>query len=218
MGKTITDDKYASILLGLLPESYMAMLGSIAAAAELSGRAVSSAIVVKIATDEYDCRTLQNGKTKDEAFATSPQKKGKKHDVKCENCHKKGHTRAKCWAKGEGDEGGGPKRRKPKDDDKSNVATLSEKMPDIEAWPVIEEMEIDGAVPSVPDVAVQGSADIQSELFDLGASRHMSPFRKSFVTFQPIEARSITTANNKVFHAIGMGDLQIHVPNGVTSS
>ena len=109
MGKTITDNEYASILLGSLPESYLAMLGSITAAAELSGRAVSSAIVVKIATDEYDCRTLQNGKTKDEAFATSPQKKGKKHDVKCENCHKKGHIRAKCWAKGGGNEEGGPK-------------------------------------------------------------------------------------------------------------
>ena len=91
-------------------------------------------------------------------------------------------------------------------------------MPDIEAWPVIEEMEIDGAVPSVPDVAAQGSADMQSELFDSGASRHMSLFRKSFVTFQPIEARPITAANNKVFHAIGMGDLQIHMPNGATSS
>ena len=91
-------------------------------------------------------------------------------------------------------------------------------MPNIEAWPVIEETEIDGAVPSVPDVAVQGSADMQSELFDSGALRHMSPFCKSFVTFQPIEARPITTANNKVFHAIGMGDLQIHVPNGTTSS
>ena len=109
MGKTITDDEYASILLGSLPESYTAMLGSIAAATELSRRAVSSAIVVKIATDEYDHRTLQNGKTKDEAFTASPQKKGKKCDIECENCHKKGHTKAKCWAKGGGDEGGGPK-------------------------------------------------------------------------------------------------------------
>ena len=218
MGKTITDDEYASILLGSLPESYVAMLGFITAAAELSGRAVSLAIVVKIATDKYDCRTLQNGKTKDEAFTASPQKKGKKCDIECENCHKKGHTRAKCWVKGGGNEEGGPKRRKPKDDDKSNVATSSEKMPDIETWPVIEEMEIDGVVPSVPNVAAQGSADMQSELFDLGASRHMSPFHKSFVTFQPIEAHPITTANNKVFHAIGMGDLQIHVPNGTTLS
>ena len=218
MGKTITDNEYASILLGSLPESYTAMLGSIAAATELSRRAVSSAIVVKIATDEYDHRTLQNGKTKDEAFTTSPQKKGKKRDIECENCHKKGHTSAKCWAKGGGDEEGGPKHRKPKDDDKSNVATSSKKMPDIEAWPVIEEMEIDGVVPSVPNVAAQGSADMQSELFDLGASRHMSPFHKSFVTFQSIEARPITAANNKVFHAIGMGDLQIHMPNSTTSS
>ena len=108
MGKSVPDIEYASIIMGSLPESYAAMLGSIAAAAELSGHAVSSAVVVKIATDEYDRRTLESGKTKDEAFAVSSQKKGKKCDVECENCHKKGHTKDRCWAKGGGDEGGGP--------------------------------------------------------------------------------------------------------------
>ena len=46
----------------------------------------------------------------------------------------------------------------------------------------------------------------------------MSPFRKQFVTYRPIDTRLITAANNKVFHAIGMGDLQIEVPNGTTSN
>ena len=46
----------------------------------------------------------------------------------------------------------------------------------------------------------------------------MSPFRKQFVTYQKIDARPITAANNKVFHAVGMGDIQIEVPNGATSS
>jgi len=158
MGKSVADAEYASIMMGSLPEPYAAMLGSIAAAAELSGNTVSSAVVVKIATDEYDRRTLESGKTKDEAFATSPQKKGKKRDVECENCHKKGHTKDRCWAKGGGDEGGGPHRRK-KNDEKSNVAATRNKPPDIEAWPAIEEIDSDGDVPRVPIVAAQGHPD-----------------------------------------------------------
>jgi len=95
MGKSIADAEYASILMGLLPESYIAILGSIAAAAELSGNTVSSAVVVKIATDEYDRRSIESGKGKDEAFAAGPQKKkGKKCNVECDNCHKKGHIKA----------------------------------------------------------------------------------------------------------------------------
>jgi hypothetical protein len=54
MGKSIPNSKYASILTELLPNLYMAMLGSIAAATEIGRTAVFSAIMVKIATDEYD--------------------------------------------------------------------------------------------------------------------------------------------------------------------
>jgi hypothetical protein len=57
-----------------------------------------------------------------------------------------------------------------------------------------------------------------SKLYDSGASHHMSPYRKQFVTYHEISARPITTANNEVFHAIGMGDLEIQVPNGEAST
>jgi len=205
MGKSIADAEYASILMGSLPESYTAILGSIAAAAELSGNTVSSAVVVKIATDEYDRRSIESGKGKDEAFAAGPQKKKrKKRNIECDNCHKKGHIKAHCWAKGGGDEGGGPKR-KPKNSNKSNAAATSE-TPEIEAWPAIDKND-KGNIPRVPIIAAQGVTEIQSELYDSGASRHMSPFRKQFLTYKQIEARPITAANNKVFHAIGMGDL-----------
>ena len=221
MGKSIPDNKYASILMGSLPDSHIAILGSISAAAELSGTAVSSNVVVKIATDEYDRRTLGSEKSKDEAFVADTQKKkkkGKKRDVECENCHKKGHTKSECWAKGGGNEGGGPKHKPKKDGDKSNVASTSNQSPDIEAWSAVDDLEEDDATPHVPIIAAQGATEAQSELYDLGASHHMSPFRKQFVTYRPIDACLITAVNNKVFHAIGMGDLQIKVPNGTTSN
>src|SRR5258707_8039374 len=145
MGKSVADNEYALILMGLLPLMYASMLGSIAASAEMSRTAVSSAIVVKLAMDEYDRRTLQSGKAQDEAFTADSQKKrkGKKCDVECENCHKKGHTKAQCWAKGGGNEGGGPKRKGKDDDkkdgDKSAAATTKEQQPNIAAWTAIDE-------------------------------------------------------------------------------
>ena len=54
MGKSIPDIEYALILMESLPKTYTAMLRSIAVALELSGTAVSSAIVTKIVIDEYD--------------------------------------------------------------------------------------------------------------------------------------------------------------------
>jgi hypothetical protein len=46
----------------------------------------------------------------------------------------------------------------------------------------------------------------------------MSPFRHRFITYHPIEPRPITAADKRVFYAVGMGDLQIQVPNGESSS
>ncbi len=77
MGKSIADSEYASILLKPLPESYTCILGPIAAAAEMSGTAVSSAVVVKIATDGYDRRTLESSKTKMKPLPQTPRKRRK---------------------------------------------------------------------------------------------------------------------------------------------
>jgi LTR polyprotein gag-polypeptide-like protein len=70
MGKSVPDIEYTSFLMGSLPTMYAGMLGSIAASAEMSGTAISSTVVIKLATDEYDRRTLQSGKAQDEAFTT----------------------------------------------------------------------------------------------------------------------------------------------------
>ena len=228
MGKVVTDAEYAAVLMGSLPPSYAGTLGSIAAAAELSQTAATSSIVIKLATDEYDRRTIS--RANEEALLAQTQgkdSKGRKpkRDVECTNCHRKGHLQAECWSKGGGNEGGGPKRKKrggkgkEKSDSKgkqAESATAKDKSSDIEAWAAIEEVPDAEAV--VPAMAVQDGGGMQSELYDSGASKHMSPYRKQFTTYRPINARPITAANNQVFHAVGMGDLEIRVPNGAESS
>ena len=59
-----------------------------------------------------------------------------------------------------------------------------------------------------------GSKLIDIELFDSGASRHMSGHRRRFVNFIEIEARPITAADKRSFDAIGKGDMYIDVPKG----
>jgi LTR polyprotein gag-polypeptide-like protein len=77
MGKSMPDNEYTLILLGSLPTTYAGMLGSIAASTEMSRMAISSAVVIKLATDEYDWCTLQSRKAQDKAFTADDQKKKK---------------------------------------------------------------------------------------------------------------------------------------------
>ena len=55
---------------------------------------------------------------------------------------------------------------------------------------------------------------IKTELYDSGASRHMTPFRDDIVNFVSIVPKSITAADQRVFPAVGKGDMHIEVPNG----
>jgi len=55
-------------------------------------------------------------------------------------------------------------------------------------------------------------------VYDCGASRHISPLRERFVTYESIAPRPIMSSNSQVFHAIGQGNIYVDVPNGATSS
>jgi len=148
MGKTVPDDEYASILMGSLPSLYQATLSAISIATEISGTTPTPAIVTKLATDKSDRRTLRGGKAQDEAFAIDAWKKGKKCNVECFNCKKKGHVRANCWAKGGGKEGLGPRRRGggakdggAKGDAATGATQTGDQGGDIKAWAAIEDVE-----------------------------------------------------------------------------
>ena len=68
-------------------------------------------------------------------------------------------------------------------------------------------------------VNVEGSVEgIQTELYDSGASSHMSPYQDHFEDYVPIIPKSITAADKQYFQAIGKGNLQIKIPNGVSTT
>jgi hypothetical protein len=56
------------------------------------------------------------------------------------------------------------------------------------------------------------------EIYDSGATQHMTPSRHQLISYKAIEPRGIVAANNKSFSALGKGDMYVEVPNGENKS
>lgn len=67
----------------------------------------------------------------------------------------------------------------------------------------------------VSDGKVEGQ---QMELYDSGASCHMSPYRDHFENYVKIIPKPIVAADKRCFQAIGKGDLRVKIPNGPKST
>ena len=220
MGKTIADDEYASILLGSLPAAYDATASAMSTTASLTNTTLTPNTVIRLVTDEYDRRALKKPKDgQDEVLGANAggknknKNKGKgksKKDVECFNCGNRGHYKSDCWAKGGGKEGQGPRRRGQDGAASADQQQPSQPQPDIGAWAAIEEVSKE----EQDQQSFASELRTQSELYDSGASCHMSPFRQQFISFRPIPPHPILAADKRYFYAEGMGDLRIRVPNG----
>lgn len=112
----------------------------LSASARLGSKQLTADIFKQFILDEYDCRQVKSKAKdpKDEALNAETAKKGKrkdKHKIECHNCHKKGHYKSECWAKGSGNKGGGPKRGETAKDSATPAEAKEEQA---EAWAAIE--------------------------------------------------------------------------------
>jgi hypothetical protein len=57
------------------------------------------------------------------------------------------------------------------------------------------------------------SDDRELDIYDSGATQHLTPSRNRLLNFQKIEPRGIVAADNKKFEANGKGDMYINVPD-----
>ena len=202
-----------------LPPSYDTACSSINASAHPTQSKITSDTFQAYILDEYELRKLRSNKkdAKDEAFTADASKKKPKKDIECHSCHKRGHVKADCWAKGGGKEGQRPKRN---DCTNTSVAAAAEE-PELGAWAALQNVE-DHTNNDQRNyaAAVAGRSPAQAEqlcgateLYGSGASQHMSPSREHFITYRPIPPCTITTTKKRTFYAISTGDLQIEVPN-----
>jgi hypothetical protein len=230
MGKAVADDDYADTLLASLPSTYDSTVSSISASARLGSKTLTAEIFEQLIIDEYERRQVKDKRkdTKDEALTADSSKKGgkskprDKRTVECFNCHKKGHYRSECRGKGGGNEGGTSKQGKGAKED----ATQAEEKDEPEAWAAIEEMAgpadaatsgvTAAAVGGIPVQAEQSTPSRTCELYDSGATRHMTPSRDRLKSYRTIPPRAIAAADKRTFYAVGTGDLEIEVPNGTS--
>ncbi|KAF8195171.1 hypothetical protein K438DRAFT_1587216, partial [Mycena galopus ATCC 62051] len=62
--------------------------------------------------------------------------------------------------------------------------------------------------------AVTTAPEFELEIYDSGATQHMTPSRHRLTNYRAIQPRGILAADSKKFEAIGMGDMCVQVPNG----
>ena len=131
LSESIPDWDFAAIILSSLPKSYDTYLSTITATLSVLGKEVDPDALILSIINEYNHCSVKNRQMKDKGksdaafFAGGSSKGGKggkrgKSDVEYFNCHKKGHKKADCWAKGGGKEGQGPRSKGRKDDGKDS--------------------------------------------------------------------------------------------------
>ena len=107
MGKDIDNEDYADVLMSSLPPSYDTAHSSVNASTHLMQSKITSDAFQAYILDEYELYKLRSNKkdSKDKAFTADASIKKPKKDIECHNCHKHGHIKADCWAKGGRKEG-----------------------------------------------------------------------------------------------------------------
>src|SRR5260370_9717097 len=108
MGKSFSNEDFATILLRSLPDSYKMQVSSIVTSVDMTNTTISPSLVIRMLSDEYNnhiCAAIAGKFAKDEPYKAQGQGKKKPCNVQSENCTKKGHIKAECWAKGGGHEG-----------------------------------------------------------------------------------------------------------------
>ena len=67
-------------------------------------------------------------------------------------------------------------------------------------------------------VSVTKPTTTRVEIFDSGATTHISPYREDFSSFNHIPLKTLHAVNKQGFNAVGKGELVLDLPNGSTSS
>ena len=147
MGSTILDTCFKTIIMSSLPELYRPTLQTITAAKranKLTGgksTGMKHADLVASITEEAQHRVINDEQSKNAELALAAHAKrttknrcmekskhedgsDKEQEEECENCHKLGHCKKDCWAKGSEKEGQGPWQNKGKKADAAAAAVV----------------------------------------------------------------------------------------------
>jgi hypothetical protein len=132
LGTSLGEQNFSAIILRSLPKSYDQSILAVTATASVLKQELNPEDLMQTIIDEYDQQSTRSGtkeKNTDTVFFTVNNNQGGKKksdkDIKCLNCHKKGHKKVDCWAKGGGKEGQGPRSKSKKDKEEPKKETAS---------------------------------------------------------------------------------------------
>jgi transposase InsO family protein len=184
-------------------------------------------VTLNDATGNYNGGQRANQKTNGQT--RERQSKLKNPHLNCRNCGKKGHTKERCWARGGGLEGKGPKPLRVNSVANSGehhaTATSNSSTAEINLaeYPEIVEANIAELSDISANIAVSPNlvtGNTQEWILDSGASVHLTPLRSIFSKYVRFNnPHPIGTADHGSFHAIGVGNIWIKIqnPNGKSS-
>jgi hypothetical protein len=135
-----------------------------------------------------------------------PSKDNKPNKNKCTNCKKKGHTKEKCWAKGGGKEGQGPKQSQNK---KSKKKKGREKVHTVnEASASSSDKDNDMVFTNSPAIFLTKNDLEFTHILDTGVSAHMAPHKNLLRSYKIFNTPKHISATNKgTFNALGVGTM-----------
>nr|AAZ28936.1 polyprotein [Phanerochaete chrysosporium RP-78] len=180
-----------------------------------------------------DARGQRGGRGKGKGRSAQQQQRGgnsanqssrEGEEVTCYKCQGKGHTKKVCPSKNYA------KRPEPA----ANAAQVTSapapasasapapapaaKIVEVEdAWAASALAPESDAPPeredTVDEALVSQSTD-PVDIYDSGATHHMTPFRHLLYNYRPIPARTVRAAGKSHFAATGVGDMKLLMPNG----
>ena len=228
MGSTMSDTRLNTLIMTSLPESYRPTIQTITAAEKASTltgtvpKRMKPTDLIEFLIEEAHHRVInaerfknsdhalaanaKNGKGKSKTRKGDDKPTGDGSEIICHNCKKPGHKIADCWSKGGGKEGQRPGRRKAAKTETAVVAVAGENKDEMFAFNCTSDFV------NIAE-ALQTSRSNLGSCVDSGASDVYSPDREKFSNYKSID-RDITTADGRTLKAVGMGDLEITLPNG----
>ena len=237
-GKVLSESDFTTIIVNSLPPSFYIVISSAYSAANVVGKDLFTDHIVAVVLEEYSRRQITNGNSHLNSIAlfSNPQRPSskrnnwkKKKDVctnqKCRFCSS--HEFKDCRSEGgplfgqaslrSRDQSGGSRGRRGPDGRnaqqimRANV-TREEDDPFKHAFHVTTSFSIADITPGTTNPSER------VEIYDSGASCHMSPYIEAFTNFEFIEPKPISAADNRTFEAVGKGSIQIKIPNGDDST